>query len=203
LTAKRPLTVPQILARRRNARRSTGPRTEEGRRRAKLNYRSLELPEAARRRLERLHADPRDFQRVWRDVLAVFAFMGPEMEPCLSAVAWDFWLKQHCALHAFQHMDLLAIEARLDKSLMALLHVYKLSNRKWRFCLRREFGPFLEGGPGLFRKAVELRLESNQRLASQGKFPQQYQSVLEAAVAEVADVLIDSAFDEFGLQDPA
>ena len=93
---KRPLTVLQILARRRNARLSTGPKTREGRRRTSLNRRRMELGDQARRQLEQLRADPRQFQRVWRDLVSVFWFMGRPMEPALAAVAWDLWLKQFC-----------------------------------------------------------------------------------------------------------
>lgn len=187
---RRPLTIPQILARRRNSRFSTGPRTEEGRRRVSLNRRRLELPQRALRNLERLRADPRSFQRVWRDVLATFAFMGPEMEPRLNALAWDFWLKQHCALRGYPVDDLHGIEARLEKNLRSLLHVYSMTNRKWMYYLRRDFGPLVQEARQ-FRMAVELRLGSTQELAREGKLPQESETALLDAVLELSDVLID------------
>jgi hypothetical protein len=180
--------MPEILARRRNARLSTGPRTKAGRRRASLNRRQLELPPFAVENLKHLQADPRDFQRVWRDVVAILGFMGPQMEVCLSAVAWGFWLRQHCARQGYSGADLVSIDDRLDSDLVRMVKAYRTLNRQWRNNLRREFGPFLEGDIRRFRMALELRLRSNQQLANQGQLRT---TALEEAVAELAHVLFE------------
>jgi hypothetical protein len=59
---KRPLTIYEILARRRNARHSSGPRRKAGRYPVSPNRRHLELVPTAARNLKLLEADPRDFQ---------------------------------------------------------------------------------------------------------------------------------------------
>jgi len=184
--AKRPLTVLQILARRRNARLSTGPRTTEGRQRVRLNRRRLELPPRALRQLERLGADQAEFQRVWRDLLAIFRFMGTQMEPSLGVVAWDVWLKQFCLRQRAPGAVLRGIDARLEKNLSGLIKAYQLTTRRWKYRLRWEFGPFIEGDARRFRMALEVRLPSNQELARQGKFQS---TELEDEALEVAEIL--------------
>jgi hypothetical protein len=183
----------QIVARRRNARRfATGPRTKEGRHRVSLNRRQLELPKAVLRNFERLRGDPRDFQRVWRDVLAIFSFMGPQMEPRLGAVAWDLWLKQHCLRCGEAAAVLEGIDARLEKNLVDLVRAYQVTNRKWKCCLAREFGPFFPGKLQHFRMAVELRLRSTQQLVREGKLPPDSESALVAAVREASEILLEA-----------
>jgi hypothetical protein len=188
---KRPLTIPEIMARRRNARQSTGPRSKEGRYRVSLNRRHMKLRPLAIRNLKRLDADPGDVQRVWRDVMTVFKFMGRHMEPYFNAIAWDLWLKQYCLLRSYPRYQLDGIDARLERNLGDLLCVYKLTNRKWKHLLRREFGAFAEGQARHWRMAIELRLGSNQRLASAGRFPPESESVLADAVGDLADLFAD------------
>ncbi|HEV2175764.1 MAG TPA: hypothetical protein VGW33_00945 [Terriglobia bacterium] len=189
MPAYRPLTPAQFRAQRRNARRSTGPRTIEGRRRSTLNYRQLRLPREAIELLQRVKGDPRDFLRLWRDVLAVFWFMGREMEPYLSVLAWDWWLKQHLARRGEPEHALRAIDARLEEALVELVAAYRWINREWRYRFMQEIGSTGELDIGHLRLAVETRLRAYQDLAEEGKLPQL--SPMELAVSQMAEMMAE------------
>jgi hypothetical protein len=96
---KNPTTLRRLCSQRENAARSTGPRTREGRRRSALNKREFVFSEGGREIMDHHQGDLREYQRIWRDLLAVFDIMGPEMEPYLAAIAADWWLKAHYAHH--------------------------------------------------------------------------------------------------------
>jgi hypothetical protein len=64
VSSKLSLTIPQILARRRNVCFSTGPQDREGR--PNLNHRQAELPSRVLRNLEPRHGDPSDSRGVSR-----------------------------------------------------------------------------------------------------------------------------------------
>jgi len=161
--------------------RSGGPRSKEGRRRSALNRRRLAVPKLGREIIGRLKADPEDFLRTWRDVLAIFWFMGPEVEPFLDAVAWDWWLKQHFALNGGANdLTLRAIDVRLERNLHDLVSAYRMVNRKWCTRLESELGS--AGRPGMWhlRLAVETRLRPYPELVRDGKLPKE--SPLELAI---------------------
>jgi hypothetical protein len=61
--------------------------------RVSLDRRRLVLPSRVVRDLEWLGAEARDSQRVWRDSLSIFAFMGPQTEPALGEAARCLWLE--------------------------------------------------------------------------------------------------------------
>ncbi len=91
---KRQLAPWEIVARRRNALRSTGPRTPEGKRRSALN--SLKWQVCTKRRQRRLVAqgeDPREFRRLHRDLIALFGSADPRLGPLVAMVADEFWRK--------------------------------------------------------------------------------------------------------------
>ncbi|HMD96930.1 MAG TPA: hypothetical protein VKM93_06305, partial [Terriglobia bacterium] len=71
--SKPSLSPARLAANRRNAQKSTGPKTKAGKRRVALNPRRLGLasPEFERQLLAR-GEDPRDFRRMHRDLVALF-----------------------------------------------------------------------------------------------------------------------------------
>jgi len=114
----------------------------------------------ARKIIARLKADPKDFLRTWRDVLAIFRFMGPEVEPFLDAVAWDWWLKKHFVLKGgANELTLRAINVRLEHKLHDLVSAYRMLTRKWRYRLKSEIGTAGRAGMWQLRLAVETRLK--------------------------------------------
>ncbi len=174
-------TAERTGRRRQNFARSGGPKTKEGRRRSALNARQMAVPKLAREVIERLKGDPDDFLRIWRDVLAIFWFMGPELEPFLDGVAWDCWLKQHYARNGgANELTMRAIDVRLERRLHDLVSGYRMVNRKWQSWLESQLGS--SGRPGMWhlRLAVETRLKPYQELVRTGKLPKQ--SPLELAI---------------------
>ncbi|MGO9268695.1 MAG: hypothetical protein ACLQOO_00280 [Terriglobia bacterium] len=71
--SKPPLSPARLAANRRNARKSAGPKTKAGKRRAALNGRRLDVafPEIERP-LQARGEDPRDFRCLHRDVATLF-----------------------------------------------------------------------------------------------------------------------------------
>ncbi len=67
------LSPARLAANRRNAQKSTGPKTKAGKRRVALNARRLGLaPPEIERQLRARGEDPRDFRRLHRDVADLF-----------------------------------------------------------------------------------------------------------------------------------
>ena len=67
------LSAARLAANRRNARKSTGPKTKAGKRRVALNARRLDFaPPEIEQQLRARGEDPRDFRRLHRDVADLF-----------------------------------------------------------------------------------------------------------------------------------
>jgi len=197
-------TAKRMRAQRRNAARSTGPRSKEGRRRSALNQRRLALPRLASEIIESLKADPQDFLRTWRDVLAIFWFMDPEVQPFLDAVAWDWWLKQHYAVNGGSNeLTLRAIDVRLECELHALVSAYRMLNRKWQCRLQSELGSSGRAGMWHLRLAVETRLRPYPELVRDGKLPKG--SPLELAIDRWSPEMwdLDAPLTDLGDEDDA
>ena len=63
----------RLAANRRNAQKSTGPKTKAGKRRAALNSRQRDLvPPAIEQQLKARGESSRDFRRLHRDLVAIF-----------------------------------------------------------------------------------------------------------------------------------
>jgi hypothetical protein len=183
------LTVTELRARRRNARSSTGPRTKEGRRRVSLNHRPMPLPRRGFDMMKRLKGSPEELFRLWRDVLCVFHFMGPEMEPYLHPLAWDWWMKQHIASRGAPQHTLRLIDGRIEHFLDRLLKAYGMINREWRCRLEREIGSWGELGMWHLRLAVETRLPDYQFLDASGTLPPI--SLLQAELSQLDELLAE------------
>ena len=165
-------TTRRTGAQHQNAVHSGGPKTKEGRRRSALNSRQMAVPKLAREIIERLKGDPEDFVRIWRDVLAIFWFMGSELEPFLDGAAWDWWLKQHYARNGgANELTMRAIDVRLERRLHDLVSAYRMVNRKWQDRLESELGTAGRVGMWHLRLAVETRLKPYQELVRSGKLP--------------------------------
>ena len=168
---RRPLSTSEIRARRRNARLSRGPRTKEGRRRSRLNFRCPEIPAAAYPLLESLHETPEGYTRTWRDLLSIFWFLGPQIEPYINILAWDLWLKERYARRSAPLHTLQVIEARIEEWLGHAVNACGRIHRKDRAQLQREIGSNGDLGMRELRLAIEARLPGYRRLASEGKLP--------------------------------
>jgi hypothetical protein len=84
----------RIAANRRNALKSTGPRTAAGKRRVALNRMRRGLcSEEAERKLRARGEDPREFHRLYRDLLAIFQPGSEAAAAGLAEMAWTWWEK--------------------------------------------------------------------------------------------------------------
>src|SRR5271157_1609624 len=84
----------RLAANRRNAQKSTGPRTAAGKRRAALNSqrRGLAPPEIERQLQER-GENPHDFRRLHRDLVALFPPHEASDETAVRVLAETWWKK--------------------------------------------------------------------------------------------------------------
>jgi len=84
----------RIAANRRNALKSTGPKTAAGKRRVGLNALRQGLgSEELVRDLRRRGEDLRDFRRVERDLIAIFQPRDAETKRTVELMAWTWWQK--------------------------------------------------------------------------------------------------------------
>src|SRR5271166_948959 len=92
--SKPSLSPARLAANRRNAQKSTGPKTKAGKRRAALNGRRLDIafPEIERQ-LRARGEDPRDFRGLHRDVAALFQPRDVVGEAAVQLLAMTWWEK--------------------------------------------------------------------------------------------------------------
>ncbi len=158
--ASRQPSLLRIAANRRNALKSTGPRTPAGKRRAALNALSRDLcPQELERQLRARGEDPREFCRLHRDLIAIFQ---PRDEAAGRAVEWlarTWWekarrIRQWVAAGPARSEDL---DARLEELLRFLVHVLRQRHEWWRHRLVSVLGQPL-GSPTEVRRRIESRL---------------------------------------------
>ena len=88
------LTSQQIAANRHNAQLSTGPRTPEGKARSRWNAlkrRPAVLTDAAREAMRALGEDPAEFERLYRELLGVYAPSDPLWGKQVEDLARLYW----------------------------------------------------------------------------------------------------------------
>jgi hypothetical protein len=166
-TVKRQLTPREIAARRRNAQRSTGPRTRAGKRRSALN--SLKWPICSRRRQNKLAArgeDPREFRRFARDLTALLRPPDPPLRRLVASLAVGWWRKVRL-LRRTQPSSvsqsrfearILRLDGRIEDTLWLFARALRLRTRKWYRRLASGFGTYLYS-PEVLRREIEARLE--------------------------------------------
>ena len=92
--SKPPLSPARLAANRRNAQKSTGPKTKAGKRRVALNARRLGFaPPEIERQLRARGEDPRDFRRLHRDVAGLFPPHDVTGEAAVRLLAMTWWEK--------------------------------------------------------------------------------------------------------------
>jgi hypothetical protein len=95
MPTRRVLTPNEIEARRRNAQKSTGPRTERGKRRVALNgLRHGSFARPPWRSMQALDEDPRDYRRLLRELLAAHRPTNPAQRLLVEDIALLRWRKQ-------------------------------------------------------------------------------------------------------------
>ncbi len=157
---KRALTPWEIAARRRNARKSTGPRTAVGKRRAPPNaLRSgehIRLPGGGRWFLPR---DPKEFRHLHCDLLGpiedwTLAFLANH----LAQEFWWKWHRQRCHREMGLPDTSQRDDERIEEWLGSALEALATRSRKWYCRLTTSLG-------GGFDSLSELRSRLESRLA--------------------------------------
>ena len=157
----KPVSSPaRLAANRRNAQKSTGPRTAAGKHRAALNSqrRGLAPPEIERKLQER-GEDPQDIRRLYRDVVALFPPHEASDETAVRVLAETWWekarrLRDHVGEGKPVTHDL---DAKIEQLLMLLVNQQRERHARWHVRLTAVLGRGL-GGPADARRKIERRL---------------------------------------------
>ncbi len=150
----------RIAANRRNALKSTGPKTPAGKRRSALNARRRNLfPHELERQLRARGEDPREFCRLHRDLIAIFQPQDVAGVGAVELLARTWWekarrIRQWVAAGPARCEDL---DARLEELLRFLVQVLRQRHEWWRHRLVSVLGRPL-GPPAEVRRRIELRL---------------------------------------------
>lgn len=166
---RRPLTSKALAARRRNARKSTGPRTERGKRRSALNaFKGGVIRTLPLRTMLALGEKPQDYQRLLEGLLEAYQPANPAERMLVEDIA---------LLHLRKQRNQQAQDGLILKNLGKLVReraqrqqeiTYELSN----FSDQRaeEIGLVnIEDSPAKFKEVVRL-LDLVQREVDQGQF---------------------------------
>jgi len=165
----KPLLSPaRLAANRRNAQKSSGPKTKAGKRRAALNARRLDVacPEIERQ-LKARGEDPRDFRRLHRDVAALFQPHDVVGEAAVQLLAGPirfahgrlWWEKARRIRNwvAAGPAPTNELDGKIEELLLLLVSVQRLRHERWRPRLAEVLGPG-PGSPADVRRKIERRL---------------------------------------------
>ncbi len=154
------LSLRQLESNRRNAQKSTGPRTKAGKYRSALNAESRRLlPEAVERDLRARGEDTRDFLRLHRDLVAIFHPNHPDIAKAVAMLASAWWqkarrIRQWVGASAARSPEL---DARIEALLVVVVGQLKRHNAPWIGRLTAAVGPAV-GSPSEVRRKIESRL---------------------------------------------
>jgi len=161
--SKPPLSPARLAANRRNAQKSTGPKTKAGKRRAALNGRQL-APAEIERQLEARGEDPRDFRRLHRDVVALFPPHEPADEAAVQLLAMTWWEKaRRIRNSAGGPSSTNDLDGKIEELLVFLVSAQRQRHQPWRTRLVEVLGTgsgpgWGPGSPAEVRRKIERRL---------------------------------------------
>jgi hypothetical protein len=153
-------TTLRQAANRRNARKSTGPRTRAGKRRVALNaLRRALCPPDFEREMRARREDPRDFRRLHRDLLALFEPRERLSRRGVDLMAQIWWIKARRVRQwigsgppCFPDLDV-----KLEYLLRGMVRLERARHGWWFRRLSSILGSPL-GGPAEVRAQIEQRL---------------------------------------------
>lgn len=191
--SKPSLSPARLAANRRNAQKSTGPKTKAGKRRVALNARRRGFaPPEIERQLRARGEDPRDFRRLHRDVAALFPPQDVTGEAAVRLLAMTWWekarrIRNWVAAGSAPTDDL---DAKIEELLLYLVNVQRERHGRWRVRLEEVLGPRL-GGPADARRKIERRLFAFGATKATRTYPRpmKVDSLLDEFQAEFADIL--------------
>ncbi len=165
----RPLNPWEIAARRRNAQKSTGPRTPAGKRRAAFN--SLRAGLCSRTREARMLAlgeEPRQFLHIRRDLTSLFEPEDSYLDMLIEELAeawWDKALRVQNRRRPFEYdITIWASNREIDEKLEALVEAFRNRYRKWYRRLEKALGSSVYSWTDL-RIKIERQMGAFQRIA--------------------------------------
>ena len=163
----------RLAANRRNAQKSTGPRSAAGKRRVALNAlrRSL-CPEELEKRLRTRGQDPREFRDLHRDLIAIFHPKTRATTAGVELLARTWWEKV-CRRRAWVgpgEAPTADLDARLDDLMQCVVLIKRTRHEWWRSEMAAVLGRALNT-PTAVRLAVEARLPLLGGKQSSRKYP--------------------------------
>ncbi len=155
----------EIAARRRNAQKSTGPRTREGKRRAALNSLKWRIcPREEEARLAARDENSGEFRRLYRDLIALLKPFDEGLDRLLGQLAVEFWEKLRVwrpdgsgPRPADVELRLIEIDERIEVALARLEAALVVRTPSWYRHLTSTLGGFI-ASPAELRKRIEGRL---------------------------------------------
>jgi hypothetical protein len=162
----------RTLANRRNALKSTGPKTAAGKRRAALNSRKDTYSEDLERQFRARGEDPRDFRRLHRDLVALFQPRDAPDKSAVELLARTWWEK------ARRIRDWVAAgparcddqDRLIEELLLFVVNVQRHQHQQWRVRLAAVLGQPI-GSPADVRCKIEARLHLFGAKRSARKYP--------------------------------
>jgi hypothetical protein len=158
----RQLTPLELAARRRNAQRSTGPRTAAGKFRSSLNSLKRELcPFVRERMIEFWGEDVREYRRLHRDLINLLLPRDLYLAERVAELA-EAWWEKVCALRApawrgFREDRVREAEERIEGELAFIIEALRGQSRQWRYRLECDLGATFNSDAQL-RERIEARL---------------------------------------------
>ena len=191
--SSRALSPARLAANRRNARKSTGPKTKAGKRRVALNALRLGLvPPEIGQQLRESGEDPRDFRRLHRDVAALFPPPDGTGEVAVQLLAMIWWKKAQRIRNwvGAGPAPTRELDEKIEELLVCLVSVQRQRHGRWRVRLEEVLGPGL-GGPGDARRKIERRLFAFGATKATRSYPRpmKLDGVLDELQATVGDIL--------------
>ena len=190
----KPVSSPaRLAANRRNAQKSTGPRTAAGKRRAALNSqrRGLAPPEIERQLQER-GENPQDFRGLYRDLVALFPPHEASDETAVRVLAETWWEKaRRLRDWAGEGKPLTRdLDAKIDPLLLFLVNRQMERHEKWHVRLTAVLGRGL-AGPADARRKIERRLFAFGATKFTRRYPkrQKAETARDQFQAAMADIL--------------
>jgi len=158
----RQLTPLELAARRRNAQKSTGPRTPAGKFRSSLNSLKRELcPFVRERMIEFWGEDVREYRRLHRDLIYLLLPRDLYLAERVADLA-EAWWEKVCALRApawqgFREDRVREAEERIEWELAFIIPALRGQSRQWRYRLECDLGATFNSDAQL-RERIEARL---------------------------------------------
>jgi len=169
----------RTLANRRNALRSTGPKTRAGKRRSALNGRHDLYPAELDRQLQAHGEDPREFRRLYRDLAAIFQPADAAGRQAVILMARTWWekarrIRQWVAAGPARCPEQ---DALIEQLILFLVNVQRSRHEPWRVRLGAVVGRPI-GSPAEVRGKIEARLRLFGTRRGQRKYPQDRRDAL-------------------------